>query len=93
MERNPYVTYAQTPNWTMITAMQAENLKRRAEGDDELVSQMDWVLNWCSTYSKGEMWARAVQRWDADLGETPTFWFTDDESMKSARDIKFDDEV
>ena len=54
---------------------------------------MDWILNWCANHTKGEMWARAVQRWDIDYGQTPTFWFTDDESMQSARDIKFEDEA
>lgn len=93
MERNPYVTYAQTPNWTMLTALQAENLKRNAVDDEELVNQMDWILNWCADHTKGEMWARAVQRWDVDYGQTPTFWFTNDESMQSARDIKFEDEA
>ena len=28
MERNPYTTYALTPNWMMVTALQAELLKR-----------------------------------------------------------------
>ncbi len=93
MERNPYVTYAQTPNWTILTALQAENLKRVAGDDEELVSQMDWILNWCASYSKGEMWARAIQRWDIDYDKTPTFWFTNAESMQSAREIKFEDEA
>jgi len=93
MERNPYATYAQTPNWTMLTSLAAENLKKNAADDEELLTQVDWILNWCSSYSKGEMWGRAVQRWDADLGPTPTFWFTDEESMQSARDITFEDEV
>jgi len=93
MERNPYATYAQTPNWTMFTSLAAENLKKNAADDEELLTQVDWILNWCSSYSKGEMWGRAVQRWDADLGPTPTFWFTDEESMQSARDITFEDEV
>jgi hypothetical protein len=38
------------------------------------------------------MFARAVQRWDKDLGPTPTFWFTDDDAMQRARDLKFDDD-
>jgi hypothetical protein len=93
MERNPYATYAQTPNWTMLTSLAAENLKKNAADDEELLTQVDWILNWCSSYSKGEMWGRAVQRWDTDLGPTPTFWFTDEESMQSARDITFEDEA
>jgi hypothetical protein len=93
MERNPYVTYAQTPNWTMITALAAENLKRNAADDEDMLAQVDWIQNWCSSYSKGEMWGRAVQRWDADYGATPTFWFTDEESMQSAREITFEDEA
>jgi len=28
MERNPYVTYALSPNWAMMIALQAETLKR-----------------------------------------------------------------
>jgi hypothetical protein len=39
------------------------------------------------------MFARAVQRWDADLGETPTFWFTSDEAMQRARNSVFEDEA
>ena len=30
MERNPYVTYALSPNWMMITALQAEMLRRQS---------------------------------------------------------------
>ena len=92
MERNPYVTYAQTPNWMMITALQAENLKRSAKDDEEMVEQMDRILNWCKSYADGEMWARAVQRWDADYGTTPTFWFTDEDSMQRARALRIEDE-
>jgi hypothetical protein len=91
MERNPYVTYALTPNWMMITALQAEMLRRQSEGDEAMQSQAEWFLKWCKHYAEGEMFARAVQRWDTDLGPTPTFWFTDDAAMERARDLKFDD--
>ena len=77
MERNPYVTYAQTPIWTMLIALAAENLKRNAADDEDMLAQVDWIQKWCSSYSKGEMWGRAVQRWDADYGPKPTFWLTD----------------
>ena len=39
MERNPYVTYALTPNWMMITALQAEMLRRQSEGDEAMQAQ------------------------------------------------------
>ena len=92
MERNPYVTYALSPNWMMITALQAEMLRRQSEGDEAMQEQADWFLRWCHAYADGEMFARAVQRWDKDLGHTPTFWFTDDEAMQRARELKFEDE-
>ncbi len=91
MERNPYVTYALTPNWMMITALQAEILKRQAHEDEAMVEQAEWFLTWCKKYADGEMFARAVQQWDRDLGPTPTFWFTDDEAMAKARALQFDD--
>ena len=50
-------------------------------------------LKWCETYTEGEMFARAVQRWDKDMGETPTFWFTSDEAMQRARESVFEDEA
>jgi len=50
------------------------------------------VPEWCEAYTEGEMFARAVQRWDEDLGETPTFWFTSDEAMERARQTSFEDE-
>ena len=92
MERNPYVTYALTPNWMMMTALQAEMLRRQSEGDEAMQAQAEWFLNWCKEYADGEMFARAVQRWDKDLGHTPTFWFTDDAAMERARELKFDDD-
>tara|TARA_B000000609_G_C24181120_1_gene358484 strand:- start:805 stop:1434 length:630 start_codon:yes stop_codon:yes gene_type:complete len=92
MERNPYTTYALTPNWMMVTALQAELLKRSSPDDKEIQEQSEWFLKWCKQYAQGELFARAVQRWDEDMGPTPTFWFTDDEAMQKARDIVFDDE-
>ena len=58
-----------------------------------VVKQADWCLKWCEAYTEGEMFARAVQRWDNDLGHTPTFWFTSDEAMERARQASFEDEV
>ena len=92
-ERNPFATYALAPVWLVLFAVQAETLKRQL-GDDEveMKEQMDWYLKWCKSYTQGEMFARAVQQWDKDLGETPTFWFTDEAAMKKARELKFDDD-
>lgn len=93
MERNPYVTYALSPNWAMMIALQAETLKRTANEDPAMMAQADWYLKWCETYTEGEMFARSVQRWDKDMGETPTFWFTSDEAMQRARESVFEDEA
>lgn len=93
MERNPYVTYALSPNWAMMIALQAETLKRSASDDEAMIAQADWYLKWCEQYTEGEMFARAVQRWDMDMGEAPTFWFTTDEAMQRARETSFDDEA
>tara|TARA_B100001093_G_scaffold181086_1_gene173888 strand:+ start:5661 stop:6260 length:600 start_codon:yes stop_codon:yes gene_type:complete len=92
MERNPFVTYALSPNWVMTIALQAETLKRSSNGDKAMEAQADWYLKWCELYTEGEMFARAVQQWDVDMGETPTFWFTTDEAMKRARETSFDDD-
>jgi len=93
MERNPFVTYALSPNWAMMIALQAETLKQSSPDNEALVKQADWYLNWCEHYTEGEMFARAVQRWDKDMGETPTFWFTTDEAMQRARETSFEDEA
>jgi len=93
MERNPYGTYALAPVWNMTIALQAEVLKRISADDEAMVAQAEWYLNWCKSYTEGEMFARAVQRWDKDLGPTPTFWFTTDDAMERAREIRFEDEV
>ena len=93
MERNPYVTYALSPNWVMMIALQAETLKRTSPEDSDMIAQADWYLKWCKEYTEGEMFARSVQRWDADMGETPTFWFTSDEAMQRARESVFEDEA
>jgi hypothetical protein len=92
MERNPFATYALAPIWVMTIALQAEVLKRTSPDDEAMVKQADWCLNWCETYTEGEMFARAVQRWDKDMGETPTFWFTSDEAMDRARQTSFEDD-
>ncbi len=92
MERNPYVTYALAPLWVMTIAMQAEVLKRTSPDDEAMVKQADWYLKWCERYTEGEMFARSVQFWDEDMGETPTFWFTTDEAMERARQASFEDE-
>ncbi len=92
MERNPFATYALAPIWVMTIALQAEVLKRTSPDDEAMVKQADWCLKWCEAYTEGEMFARAVQRWDEDLGETPTFWFTSDEAMERARQTSFEDE-
>ncbi|MGY8728951.1 MAG: hypothetical protein ACKVKS_06980 [Candidatus Poseidoniales archaeon] len=93
MERNPFVTYALSPNWAMMIALQAETLKRTSPDDEVISKQADWYLKWCEQYTEGEMFARAVQRWDKDMGETPTFWFTTDEAMQRARETSFEDEA
>jgi hypothetical protein len=92
MERNPYGTYALAPIWAMSFSLQAEILKRISADDEDMVKQADWYLKWCESYTEGEMFARSVQQWDKDLGETPTFWFTTDEAMQRARDIQIEDE-
>jgi hypothetical protein len=92
MERNPYVTYALSPQWTMAFALQAEILKRISPEDEDMVKQADWYLKWCESYTEGEMFARALQQWDKDFGETPTFWFTTDEAMQRARETQIVDE-
>ncbi|OUV38219.1 MAG: hypothetical protein CMA18_001525 [Methanobacteriota archaeon] len=93
MERNPFATYALAPIWVMTIALQAEVLKRTSPDDEAMIQQADWCLKWCETYTEGEMFARAVQRWDEDLGQTPTFWFTSEEAMERARQTSFDDEA
>lgn len=93
MERNPFATYALTPNMVVLISLLAETLKRTSPEDETIKQQTDWVLKWTESYTEGEMFARAVQRWDKDLGETPTFWFTSDEAMQRARELTIDDEV
>jgi len=93
MERNPFATYALAPIWVMSVALQAEILKRTSPEDEKIVEQADWYLKWCETYTEGEMFARAVQKWDEELGETPTFWFTSDEAMQRARETSLSDDI
>ncbi len=90
-ERNPYWTYALAPVWMMNTASNAELLKRTADGDEEIIAQADWMLEWCRQYADTEMFARTVKEWDSLMGETPTFWFLDDEIMAKARESKNED--
>jgi hypothetical protein len=67
-------------------------LKRISPEDEDMVKQADWYLKWCESYTEGEMFARALQQWDKDFGETPTFWFTTDEAMQRARETQIVDE-
>jgi hypothetical protein len=92
IERNPYWTYALSPTWMMVTATNAEILKRNADGDKELIEHADWILEWCKKCADSEMFGRAVQNWDREMGETPTFWFLDEEIMNKARSYKIVDE-
>ena len=77
----------------MVTALQAEVLKRCSADDEKMQEQAEWYLKWCKQHARGELFARAVQKWDEDMGPTPTFWFTDDDAMQKARDTVFDDEA
>jgi hypothetical protein len=77
----------------LVIALQAEVLKRSSSDDEAMIQQGDWCLKWCEMYTEGEMFARAVQRWDKGMGETPTVWFTSDEAMQRARQTSFDDET
>ena len=93
IERNPYATYALSPNWMMTTAIMAETLKRVSTEDEKMEEQCDWILNWCKSQAREEMFARTVQKWDKMFDEkTPTFWFLDEKLMENARNLKFDDE-
>tara|TARA_B100001996_G_C18643811_1_gene586629 strand:- start:208 stop:822 length:615 start_codon:yes stop_codon:yes gene_type:complete len=91
-ERNPYWTYALSPMFMMNMALTAENLKRNSPDDSDLQEQMDWILNYCKSNTGNEMWARTVQHWDKHIGETPAFWFLDDDTMADARSKKIEDE-
>ena len=92
MERNPYATYALTPNWMMTTALMAETLKKVSD-DEEIVDHCEWILDWVKSQAREEMFARTVQKWDKMFDEkTPTFWFLDEKIMENARNIEFDDE-
>ena len=91
-ERNPFWTYALSPMFMMNMAMTAENLKRNSPDDEELQSQMDWVLGYCKQNADSEIWARTVQHWDKHISETPTLWFLDEEIMSKARSQKIEDE-
>jgi hypothetical protein len=90
-ERNPFWTYALAPVFMMNMALNAENLKRSSD-DKEMIAQMDWVLKWCKNNAQTEIFARSVQNWDRVLGETPTFWFLDEETMSKARAKTIEDD-
>jgi len=92
LERNPYWTYALSPTWMMTLATNAEILKRTSNGDEAIESHADWILQWCKKYAESEMFGRAVQNWDKEMGETPTFWFLDEEVMTAARKYNIEDE-
>ena len=91
-ERNPFWTYALSPMFMMNMAMTAENLKRSSPDDEQLQSEMDWILEYCKANADSEIWARTVQHWDKHISETPTFWFLDEELMSKARSQKIEDE-
>ena len=91
-ERNPFWTYALSPMFMMNIAMTAENLKRSSPDDEQLQSEMDWILEYCKANADSEIWARTVQHWDKHISETPTFWFLDEEIMSKARSQKIEDE-
>ena len=91
-ERNPFWTYALSPMFMMNMAMTAENLKRNSPDDEQLQSEMDWILEYCKANADSEIWARTVQHWDKHISETPTFWFLDEEIMSKARSQKIEDE-
>ena len=76
----------------MTLATNAEILKRTAKGDEDIESHADWILEWCKKYAESEMFGRAVQNWDKEMGDTPTFWFLDEEVMANARKYNIEDE-
>jgi hypothetical protein len=90
-ERNPFWTYALAPVFMMNMALNAENLKRSSD-DEKMIEQMDWILNWCKHNAQTEIFARSVQNWDRELGETPTFWFLDENTMSKARAKTIEDD-
>jgi len=90
-ERNPFWTYALAPVFMMNMALNAENLKRSCD-DEKMIAQMDWILEWCKHNAQTEIFARSVQNWDRELGETPTFWFLDENTMSKARAKAIEDD-
>ena len=93
-ERNPFMTYALSPNWMMNIAIQAEVLKRLASDDEQIVQQVEWIHEWCRSQSKEEIFSRTVQKWDQMMPtQTPNFWFLDAGTIEAARKVKFEDEV
>jgi len=93
-ERNPFMTYALSPNWMMTVAMQAEILKRVASDDEKIVADAEWIHKWCRTQAGEEIFARTVQKWDEFMPTpTPEFWFLEEGTVEAARKIQFEDEV
>jgi len=93
-ERNPFMTYALSPNWMMTVAMQAEILKRVASDDEKVVADAEWIHEWCQSQAGEEIFARTVQKWDEFMpNQTPDFWFLEEGTVEAARKIQFEDEV
>jgi hypothetical protein len=93
-ERNPFMTYALSPNWMITVAMQAEILKRVASDDEKVVADAEWVHKWCQTQAGEEIFARTVQKWDEFMpNQTPDFWFLEEGTVEAARKIQFEDEA
>ena len=93
-ERNPFMTYALSPNWMMTVAMQAEILKRLSPDDDKMQSDCDWILQWCQTQAGEEIFARTVQKWDEFMPHpTPEFWFLNKGEVEAARGVEFNDDI
>ena len=93
-ERNPFMTYALSPNWMMSVAMQAEILKRVASDDEKVVANAEWIHEWCQTQAGEEIFARTVQKWDEFMpNQTPDFWFLEEGTVEAARKIQFEDEA
>ncbi len=91
-ERNPFMTYALSPNWMMSVAMQAEIL-RSVSGDQKVKEDADWILEWCRSQAGEEIFARTVQAWDKmPMGPTPDFWFLPQGAIDAARAMQIDDD-
>lgn len=92
-ERNPFMTYALSPNWMMSVAMQAEILKAVSD-DPKVKADAEWVLEWCRSQAGEEIFARTVQAWDKmPMGPTPDFWFLPEGAVGVARAMEIEDEA